>query len=120
MKATMFDRYGGFGFMHRVVLSFYDKMLDSDIVAPYFDDVDMPSLVDHQTKFISHALGGPAHYTGRTLEVGHKHLKITHDHFDEVAEILQDTLEDAGMSSEDVDTVMGIVGSTRSAIVHED
>ena len=79
----------------------------------------MAALIDHQTKFISHALGGPAHYTGRTLEVGHQHLKITHDHFDEVAEILQDTLEDAGMSAEDVEAVMGIVGSTRSAIVHE-
>ena len=59
-------------------------------------------------------------YTGRTLEVGHQHLKITHDHFDEVAEILKDTLEDAGMSTEDIETVMGIVGSTRNAVVFEE
>ena len=47
-------------------------------------------------------------------------LAISGADFDEVAEILRENLEDAGMSDEDVETVMGIVGSTRSAIVTRD
>ena len=117
---TLFEKYGGFSTVSQIVRQFYQDVLASPNLKNYFKDVDMAVLIDHQTKFISHALGGPAQYTGRTLEASHTSLKITHEHFDEVAEILQDTLEDAGMSDEDVETVMGIVGSTRSAIVSED
>ena len=117
---NLFDKYGGFSTVSQIVRQFYRDVLASPNLKPYFQGVDMAVLIDHQTKFISHALGGPAQYTGRTLQGGHQHLKIKNAHFDEVAEILQDTLEDAGMSDEDVKTVMGIVGSTRSAIVNED
>ena len=117
MKATMFDRYGGFGFMHRVVLSFYDKMLDSDIVAPYFDDVDMPSLVDHQTKFISQVMGGPATYTNEILEQIHRKLGITQEAFDEMAELLEQTLEEFDFKSDDVRLIMADIKSRQPYIV---
>lgn len=117
MKSTMFDRYGGFGLVHRVVLSFYDKMLDSDIVGPYFDGVDMPSLVDHQTKFISQVMGGPASYTNEVLEQIHRKLDITQDAFDEMASILERTLEEFDFKVEDVQTIMADIKSRQPYIV---
>ena len=51
--ATMFEKYGGFAKVSRIVSSFYDKALDSPILAPYFTGVDMRRLIDHQTKFAS-------------------------------------------------------------------
>ena len=117
MKATMFDRYGGFGVMHKVVLSFYDKMLDSDIVAPYFDDVDMPSLVDHQTKFISQVMGGPASYTNEILEQVHRKLGITQEAFDEMTSLLEQTLEEFDIEPEDVRSVMADIRSRQAYIV---
>jgi hemoglobin len=117
MKATMFDRYGGFGFMHRVVLSFYDRMLDSDIVAPYFDDVDMPSLVDHQTKFISQVMGGPATYTNEILEQIHRRLGITQEAFDEMADLLEQTLREFDFEVEDVHSIMSDIKSRQPYIV---
>jgi hemoglobin len=47
--ATTFDKYGGFSTVSRVVMTFYDKVLDNDTVGPYFDDIDMPRQIDHQT-----------------------------------------------------------------------
>lgn len=117
MKATMFDRYGGFGVMHKVVLSFYDKMLDSDIVAPYFDDVDMSSLVDHQTKFISQVMGGPASYTNEILEQVHRKLGITQEAFDEMTSLLEQTLEEFDIEPEDVRSVMADIRSRQPYIV---
>ncbi|HIC82027.1 MAG TPA: group 1 truncated hemoglobin [Kiloniellaceae bacterium] len=117
MKATLFDRYGGFGAVHRVVLSFYDRMLDSDIVGPYFDDVDMPALVDHQTKFISQVMGGPATYTNEVLEQLHRNLDITQEAFNEMADILESTLFDFDFAPEDVRTIMSDVRGRRQYIV---
>jgi hemoglobin len=77
----------------------------------------MERIIDHQTKFIAHVLGGPAEYSGRELAVAHSSLKITGSAFDEVAEILQETLEDAGMEAEDVNKVMGIVAGARGSVV---
>lgn len=117
---SLFEKYGGFATVSTIVRQFYKDVVASPNLKGYFENVNMESLIDHQTKFISHALGGPAEYTGRTLANSHRGLKITNADFDEVAEILQDVLEDVGMEEEDVITVMGIVASTRSAIVEED
>lgn len=117
MKATMFDRYGGFGVVHRVVLAFYDKMLDSDVVAPYFDDVDLSALVDHQTKFISQVMGGPASYTNEILEQVHRKLAVTQEAFDEMTGILQRTLEDFDFKAEDVRSIMSDIRGYQPYIV---
>ncbi len=113
----MFDRYGGFATVHRIVLGFYDRLLDSDIVAPYFEDTDMPTLVDHQTKFISQIMGGPATYSNEVLEQIHRHLAITQEAFDEMTSILEQTLKEFELAEEDVRFIMADIKSRRPFIV---
>ena len=115
---TLFEKYGGFSTVSTIVHSFYSDLKDSPQVKHYFKNINMERLIDHQTKFISHALGGPAQYEGRSLLHAHRHINVTNEDFDEVAEILKDNLEDAGMEEDDVNTVMGIVESVRDAIVN--
>lgn len=117
MKATMFERYGGFATVHRVVLAFYDRMLDSDIVGPYFDDVDMAALVDHQTKFISQVMGGPASYTNEVLAQVHRNIGVTDEAFDAMTDILRRTLEEFDFKDEDVQAVVADIQSRRQYIV---
>jgi hemoglobin len=50
MAPTIFERYGGFGTFHQVVSVFYDRMLASPVTSPYFANVDMRRLIDHQTR----------------------------------------------------------------------
>lgn len=105
MKRTIFDRYGGFAKVSRVVMSFYDKVLDSPLTSPYFSGVDMRRLIDHQTKFIAYLMGGPASYTNEHLERVHAHLRITEPAFQEAATLLKETLEDLGFEDEDIQQV---------------
>jgi hemoglobin len=56
----MLERYGGFPTLSRIVMDFYDRVIDSDVLGPFFEDVDMRRLVDHQTKFVAWLMGGPA------------------------------------------------------------
>lgn len=117
MKATMFERYGGFGVVHKVVLAFYDRLLDSDIAGPYFDDVDMPALVDHQTKFISQVMGGPASYTNEVLEQVHRHLDISQEAFTEMISILEQTLQEHEIEPTDIKTIVSEVKARQPYIV---
>jgi len=114
---SLFDKYGGFATVSKIVREFYREVLQSDSLKPYFEGAHMERIIDHQTKFIAHVLGGPAEYSGRELDVAHAHLAITPEAFQEVAVILRETLEDAGMTREDVDTVMGIVAGARGSVV---
>ena len=117
MADTLYDKYGGFAAISRVVMDFYDRLLDSESVGDYFDNVDMKRLIDHQTKFIAYLLGGPADYTGERLEQLHSHLKIGGADFDEMKEILDGTLEDHGFEEGDRKAVMGEIEARRGLIV---
>jgi len=74
MAQSMFERYGGFSVVSRIVSSFYDRVLDSDNLAPYFEGTDMRRQIDHQSKFISSLMGGPASYSNDQLERSHERL----------------------------------------------
>ena len=52
MNTTLYDKYGGFETFSTVVRNFYQKILDSEELAPYFDNVNMEKLMSHQTNFI--------------------------------------------------------------------
>lgn len=105
MASTIFERYGGFASVSRIVSAFYDKALDSPVLCPYFEGIDMRRLIDHQTKFIASLMGGPASYSDIELERLHAHLNITDAAFNEMAMLLKETLEDFDLEDRDVDAV---------------
>jgi hemoglobin len=116
-KQALFEKYGGFSQVSRLVLAFYDKLLDSDDIGPFFDDIDMAKMVDHQTKFIASLLGGPAAYTDVQLRQLHAHLTIKDAHFDELKEVLKDTLANHKFEADDIDAVLQEFENRRMLIV---
>lgn len=117
MAGSLYEKYGGFASISRVVMSFYDRLLDSDEVGPYFDDVDMKRLIDHQTKFVASLLGGPADFSDDRLQQAHRHLNIGGADFDAMKQILGETLSEFGFEDADRDAVLGEIEARRSKIV---
>ena len=117
MAQTMFERYGGFANVSKIVMAFYDRVLDSDVIGDYFEHVDLRSLVDHQTKFISALMGGPASYSDQKLAEVHAHLGIDSRSFDEMARLLREALEESGMDDYDVASSAGEITKRKSLIV---
>ena len=117
MAGTTFEKYGGFATVSRVVMTFYELVLDSDVVGHHFDDVDMARLIDHQTKFISSLMGGPSAMSDDRLQVVHQHLHITDAEFDEIAALLSEAMHEHGMADEDVSDVVRAVDAKRGIIV---
>ena len=117
LATSLFDKYGGLSALRNVIMAFYDRVLDSDVVGHFFEDVDLTRLIDHQTKFFTSVLGGPATFIDQHLARAHAHLAVTHAHFDEITVLLRETLVDAGFSREDTETTVMAVERRRSLIV---
>ncbi len=117
MSATLFERYGGFAAVSKIVMAFYERLLDDDQVGPYFEDVDLPRLMDHQTKFISTLMGGPASFSDEHLRRVHAQYRISAADFERTNDILASVLLDCGMDEDDVERVMSEFGRRAPSIV---
>ncbi|WP_298836020.1 group 1 truncated hemoglobin [uncultured Roseobacter sp.] len=100
--SSTFQKYGGFGAVSRVVLTFYEMILDSDIVGHHFDNIDMARLMDHQTKFVSALMGGPSAMTDDRLAHVHHAIDISVAEFDEVVRLLSEAMREHGMDDRDI------------------
>ncbi|MDX1393063.1 MAG: group 1 truncated hemoglobin [Gemmatimonadota bacterium] len=117
MTQSTFERYGGFATVSKVVLAFYEKVMESDVLADYFESVDMRRLVDHQTQFVSQLMGGPVAYTDDMLRQLHARLGVHDEAFDEMVELFTETLEDFELDDDDIDAIAGELSVRRPLIV---
>jgi len=117
MGMSLFEKYGGFATISKLVTDLYDELIENPITAPYFDRAELRALMDHQVKFLSQALGGPEQYTGRAMSAAHTGLKISEEAFVEVAKTVQMVMEDNGVEDEDVAHIMSILASLKGDIV---
>lgn len=115
--SSTFQKYGGFSAVSRVVMTFYELVLDSDLVGHHFEDVDMPRLMDHQTKFVSALMGGPAAMADDRLAHVHRSLEISNDEFDEVVRLLSDAMRAHGMAASEISEVGKAFSEKRGLIV---
>jgi hemoglobin len=106
VSTTPFERYGGFAKVRKIVSTFYEYILADETVSPYFDDVDMKRLIDHQSKFISSMMGGPGSFTDDHLERVHARLGITRAAFGVASGLLKEAMEDNGVEDDDVQAVI--------------
>ena len=117
MNGSLFDRNGGFAFVSRLTMTFYDRVLDDDLVAHHFEGIDLPRLIDHQTRFLASLLGGPAAYSDAHLGEVHRRLAVTHEEFDALLAVLGETLDEHRFAPADRDAVLRAFEARRSVIV---
>lgn len=117
VSQTLYEKYGGFKTISRVVMTFYEMALESDEIGDYFDDIDLPRLIDHQTKFVSSLVGGPASFSDDRIEAVHRNLNISHSDFDEMATLFGEALALHGMSEADIEVALAAIEGKRSIIV---
>lgn len=117
MAESIFERYGGFASVRKIVSEFYDRVLDDAALSPFFAHTDMRRQIDHQTQFISSLIGGPASLSDEGLRRVHQHLGIGNTDFDAMMAVLSETLEDFGFTHDDVRHVMNEMNRRRHLVV---
>ena len=119
MAATIFERYGGFAVVRKIVSEFYDRVLDEPQLAGFFEDIDMQRLIEHQTQFISAVMGGPSSTTDEQLYKAHASLNIRPEDFRLVASVLEETLEDFDVAEDDIHYILQGVKAKEPLIVRQ-
>lgn len=117
MTQSLYDKYGGFATVSRIVMRLYDRILDDDDLGPFFDDTDMPKLIDHQTKFVASLMGGPASFTDAHITGAHRHMDIRDLHFDRLKELVGETFEEFGVNAADAETILDEIEARRASLV---
>ena len=116
MSKSLYDQLGGFSVVRKLVSDFYDRVLKEEDLAPFFKDTDMADLIDHQTKFWTTLLGGPASYTDEQLRKIHT-MGIQDHHFDLVVDLAVETLEDHDIDAQHIGDISEQLRGYRSSIV---
>ncbi len=117
MADTIFERYGGFAAVRRIVSDFYDRAVDSPVLSHHFEHVDMRRLLDHQARFISELEHLVVAHGFEHLRRIHERLGITTGEFREMLALLAETLEDFGFDQADVDVVVQELRRRQGVIV---
>ena len=117
MTASLYEKYGGFATVSRIVMRLYDMILDDDDLGPFFDDTEMPKLIDHQTKFIASLMGGPASFSDAHLTGAHRGLEIVDVHFDRLKELVAETVSEFGVDPDDAAAILAEIETKRPLLV---
>jgi hemoglobin len=91
-------------------------------LVPFFYDadgepVDRARLERHMAQFLTAALGGPRHYSGRTMAAAHDGLGITDDAFDAVLRHVVAVLRELGVPGDWIGEIGAAVAPLRGPIV---
>ncbi|WP_161972377.1 group I truncated hemoglobin [Glaciihabitans arcticus] len=114
---SIYDQVGGQAVVKSAVTVFYNRVLDDESLARWFDGVDLSRLKAHQRAFLTAALDGPEIFTGRDLATAHAHMAITDDAFSTIIEHLVTALTDLGIDQTAIAAVGVRLQGLRSAIV---
>lgn len=120
MAESLYEKIGGEEVIAKVVDYFYQELvLKDDTVKHFFAHTDMEKQREHQTKFISFALGGPKQYTGKSMAKAHEGLNLQPEHFQAIVKHLHDALAHFGVAEEDIDTALTKVAALKEDVLYK-
>jgi hemoglobin len=114
---SIYESIGGAGSVAAAVELFYGRVLQDDVLAPYFEGRDVVRLKGHMRSFLAAAIGGAEIYAGRDMGVAHAGLGITDEAFDHVVGHLVDTLTELNVPAETIGEIGAKLTPLRASIV---
>jgi hemoglobin len=122
MTQSLYERLGGEAAIVAAVDLFYEKVLADPRTREFFVGLDMKAQTRKQVSFMTWAFGGPAENRGRDLRAAHAKLVrergLSDVHFDAVAQHLQQTLRELGVTEDLIGEALGIVAGTRANVLN--
>lgn len=117
MAESLYDRLGGLSAVAHLIFAFYEGVQRSPRLAPYFRNVQMRRLVEHQTKFVSQLMGGPPAYSDAELRRVHASLGIDVAAFEEMLALFAEALRDCGLAEGDAAGLIAEMRARRGAVI---
>ena len=118
---TLYEQLGGEAAVRAAVRVFYQKIMEDNLIRPFFSDLDMEAQTKKQIAFMTWAFVGPVTYRGRDLKTAHaklvKERGLNDSHFDAVARHLEATLTELAVPRELRSEALRRVGSLRDEVL---
>jgi ferredoxin-NADP reductase len=95
---AIYEDLGGMDAIRSVVERMYEYILADERLAPYFDESNVESLINHQSRFIAMVAGGPEYH--EHIAETHAHMNLRDEHFDAVLAYFHTALADHGVPDE--------------------
>jgi len=117
---TLFNRLGGAPAVRAVIAEFYDRLVNDDQLARFFEGVDISILKKHQFSIMQLAFTDSLRDVDVPALMIEKHQRLfamgmNEHHFDIVAGHLVLSMEHLGVSKKLIDEVISIIGPLRGA-----
>ena len=93
----LYTELGGRDNIQRFTDDFYDRMLQDERIARYFDGINIRHLKRVLADYFCVVAGGPCVYDGVGMKEAHAHLGIDRAAFNALVEQLQGAMSDAGV-----------------------
>lgn len=95
---AIYEDLGGMDAITSIVEQMYEHILADERLAPYFDESNVESLINHQSRFIAMIAGGPEYH--EHIAETHAHMNLRDEHFDAVLAYFHAALADHGVADE--------------------
>ncbi|MGA7096537.1 MAG: group 1 truncated hemoglobin [Acidimicrobiia bacterium] len=116
---TLYDKYGHFK-VNLVAHQLYADVVTDRRLAPFFRDVSIPMLVEHQAIFLATILGGPDKYTSEDIRRAHADRGIGPDDFEILIDYLKARLTDNDFEPADVDDIIATYRTFQGFVTGEE
>ena len=113
----VYERIGYQSGVETVVDNFLAHVAGDDRVNGRFADTDMAQLRGHLIDQVCEATDGPCTYKGKSMREAHAGMGITEAEFAIIAGHFAAAMEQAGVSSSDHATIMGVLSAMQDDIV---
>ena len=100
-----------------IIEQFYKHVLSDDLLKPFFKQVSMQKLLEHQQAFFYMALGGPDMYQGRSMAEAHKGLNLQEEHFNAIARYLVQALKDYAFEDDVIEEIIETIAPLKPEIL---
>jgi len=115
---ALYTRIGGEPALEKILEDFYHRMSEDILIGFFFNGKDTKLIAQKQKEFLMKAMGASASYIGKAPAQAHDELPpILSGHFDRRLRLLEATLQDHGISAEDIRTWIQFESAFREGIV---
>ncbi|MEM9445137.1 MAG: methyl-accepting chemotaxis protein [Verrucomicrobiota bacterium] len=118
-KKSLYDRLGGNSAIESTVIRLYERILEDELLAPFFENVDVNELMDQQKVYLAKVLGGPLLSDAQPMKEVHESLNIDTKHMAKVTQHLEETLQWLETDNDTINEVIKAVSDSSSEMIKE-
>ena len=118
MTVSLFDKYGGVPAVTRIVRDFHERLMRRPNLRRYFEEMEVEKVIQHHIAYVSFAMGKPNQdFTMKKIHDQHMQAGVTKASYNQIMEIFFASLEEEGVTPEDIEHIEETLKSVRGEIV---